>query len=122
MSGFYYDSGKTCGLSADIEGMFMQIGIKDEDQNALRFLWPTTNGIKQNQYTWLIFGAKGLPSIAIFGLYQTAADYCVTKPNTAQLFHKSFYTEDFVHSFNTTQEATDSATQLKSFQRQGDST
>ena len=28
-------------VSAEIEGMFMQIGIEDEDQNALRFLWPT---------------------------------------------------------------------------------
>ena len=58
----------------------MQIGIKDEDQNALRFLWATKIGIKQYQYTRLIFGAKCSPSIAIFALHQTAADYCVIKP------------------------------------------
>ena len=106
-------------VSADFEGMFMQIGIKDEDQNALRFLWPTKNGIKQYQYTRLIFGAKCSPSIAIFALHQTAADYCVTKPIIAQLLHKSFYMDDIVHSFNTTHEARDSTTQLKSSLRQG---
>ena len=105
-------------VSADIEGMFMQTGIKDEDQNALRFLCPTKNGIK-NQYTRLIFGAKCSPSIAIFALHQTAADYCVTKLNFAQLLHKIFYLDDFVHSFNTTHEARDSTTQLKSSLRQG---
>ena len=110
---------KPVTVSADIEGMFMQIGIKDEDQNALRFLWPTKNGIKQYQYTRLIFGAKCSPSIAIFALHQTAADYCVTKPIIAQLLHKSFYMDDFVHSFNTTPEARDSTTQLKSSLRQG---
>ena len=39
---------KPVAVSADIEGMFMQICLKDEYQNALRFLWFTTNGIKQN--------------------------------------------------------------------------
>ena len=97
----------------------MQVGIKDEDQNALRFLWPTKKGIKQNQYTRLIFSAKCSPSIAIFALHRTAADYCVTKPNIAQLLHKSFYVDDFVHSFKTTHEARVSTTQLKSSLRQG---
>ena len=102
--------------------MFMQIGIKDENQNALCFLWHTKNGFKQYQYTRLIFGAKCSPSIAIFALHQTAADCCVTKPIIAQLLHKSFYMDDFVHSFNPTLEARDSTTQLKSSLRQGDST
>ena len=92
---------KPVAVSADIEGMFMQIGIKNENKNALRFLWPTKNGIKQYQFTRLIVGAKCSQSIAIFALHQTAADYCVTKPIIAQLLHKSFYMDDFVHSFNT---------------------
>ena len=110
---------KPVAVSAVIEGMFMQIGIKDEAQNALRFLWPTKNGIKQYQYTRLIFGAKCSPSIAIFALHQTATDYCVTKPKIAQLLHESFFMNDFVHSFNTTHEARDSTTQLKYSLRHG---
>ena len=34
-------------LLADIEGVLMQTGIKDEDQYALCLLWPTKSGIKQ---------------------------------------------------------------------------
>ena len=89
-------------VSADIEGILMQIGIKDEDQITLRFLWPTTNDIKQYQYMRLVIRAKCSPTIAIFPLHPTAADYCVTTTNIAQLLHKSFYMDDFVHSFNDT--------------------
>ena len=32
---------KSLKISADIDGMFMQIVLNDEDKNALRFLWPT---------------------------------------------------------------------------------
>ena len=38
---------KFVAVSADFEGMLMQIGIKDEDQSALRYLCSTKNGIKQ---------------------------------------------------------------------------
>ena len=93
---------KPVAVSADIEGILMQIGIKDEDQNKLRFLWPTTNDIKQYQYTRLVIRAKCSPSIAIFPLHPTAADYCVTTTNIAQLLHKRYYMDDFVHSFNDT--------------------
>ena len=93
---------KPVAVSADIEGILMQIGIKDEDQNTLRFLWPTTNDIKQYQYMRLVIRAKCSPTIAIFPLHPTAADYCVTTTNIAQLLHKSFYMDDFVHSFNGT--------------------
>ena len=103
-------------LTTDLENIYVKpVAI----QNALHFLWPTTNGIKQYQYTRLIFGAKCSPSIAIFALHQTAAYYCVTKPNVAQLLHKSFYMDVFIHSFNTTHEAGGSTTQLKSSIRQG---
>ena len=48
---------KPVAVSVVIEGLFMQKSITDEDQNALRFLWPNKNGIKQYQYMRLIFGA-----------------------------------------------------------------
>ena len=63
----------------------MQIGFEELDQTALRFLWNTAKGIKQYQYTRLIFGAKCTPSIAIFALNQTASD-C----KTAELIIRSF--------------------------------
>ena len=36
---------------SDIEGMFMQIAVRQEDQSALRFLWMIDNSIRQFQFT-----------------------------------------------------------------------
>ena len=47
-------------VSADIEGMFLQVGVLPSDQTSLRFLWredPTTNVVVY-QYTRHIFGAR----------------------------------------------------------------
>ena len=42
---------------SDIEGKFMQIAVRKEDQSVLRFLWMIDNSIRQFQFTILIFGA-----------------------------------------------------------------
>ena len=42
---------------SDIEGMFMQIAVRQEDKSALRFLRMIDNCIRQFQFTRLIFGA-----------------------------------------------------------------
>ena len=50
-------------VSADIEGMFLQVGVLPCDQPSLRFLWredPTSN-VVVHQYTRHIFGAKIRP-------------------------------------------------------------
>ena len=63
-------------VSADIEGMFLQVGVPDCDQPSLRFLWredPTTNVVVY-QYTRHIFGAKDSPTCAIYALQRTAGD------------------------------------------------
>ena len=74
-----------------------------------RFFWPTKIGIEY-QYTKLIFDAKRSPANAIFALHQTAADYCVTKTNSAQLLHASFYMNISFHPFGTKNEAKNSST------------
>ena len=42
---------------SDIEGMFMQIAVRQVDQSAHRFLWMIDKHIRQFQFTRLIFGA-----------------------------------------------------------------
>ena len=54
------------GVLADIEGVFMQIAIRSEDQSALRFLWMSDNFVLQYQYIRLIFDANCSPFCAIF--------------------------------------------------------
>ena len=53
------------GVLADIEGMFLQIAIRKEDQSALRFVWLEDNLIRQYQYIRLFFGANCSPCCAI---------------------------------------------------------
>ena len=51
-------------VSADIEGMFLQVGVLPQDQPCLRFLWredPSTD-VMVYQYTRHIFGAKDSPT------------------------------------------------------------
>ena len=57
-----------------IDGMFMQIAVRQEDQSALRFLWMIDNSIQQFQFTRLIFGATCSPFCAIYVLNKCAED------------------------------------------------
>ena len=47
-------------VSADIEGIFLQVGVREEDQPSLRFLWreDPTSSVVVHQYTRHIFGAR----------------------------------------------------------------
>ena len=57
-------------VSADIEGMFLQVGVLVHDQISLRFLWreDTTSDVVVHQYTRHIFGARDSPTCANFAL------------------------------------------------------
>ena len=49
-------------VTADIEAMFMQVGIREEDQDALRFLWSDNDQERTSKYQRLIFGATCSPA------------------------------------------------------------
>ena len=51
-------------VSADIEGMFLQVGVREEDQPSLRFLWreDPTSSVVVHQYMRHIFGARDSPT------------------------------------------------------------
>ena len=63
-------------VSADIEGMFLQVGVIPEDRPSLRFLWredPPTD-VAVYQYVRHIFGSKDSPTCANYALQQTDRD------------------------------------------------
>ena len=78
-------------VSGDLEGIFLQMSIKEVNQSVLRSLWPNNQGVKQYQYTRLVFGAISSPSKAIFALPQTARDFCNKEPKIQHLIENSFY-------------------------------
>lgn len=67
----------TIGIAADIEGMFHQIRVHEEDQDSLRFLWWTnTYEAPPDVYVMQvhIFGAESSPCVANSTLRRVADD------------------------------------------------
>ena len=87
-------------VSADIEGMFLQVGVLPAEQSVLRFLWredPSRN-IEVYQYTRHIFGAKDSPTCANYALLRTARDNNSDVPEAAQAVSQKFYMDDYLDS------------------------
>ena len=66
-------------LNADIEKMFLQVGMRTEDQPALRFLWRNLEVSRPPdvyQMDRLIFGARSSPASASYVLNKTAQEKC----------------------------------------------
>ena len=97
---------------SDIEGMFMQIAIRHEDQSALRFLWPNEEMVNQYQFTRLIFGATRSPFCAIFVLNRCAEDNAIEFPKAVNAINH-FYMDDYIHSLPSREEAIETINQTK---------
>ena len=110
---------KAIAILADIEGMFMQIGIRNEDQSALRFLWSIDNDVRQFQFTRLIFGATCSPSCAIFVLNRGAEDNVETYPKAQSAIKSYFYMDDYIQSFDSPENANATAFEVKNCLRAG---
>ena len=85
-------------VSADIEGMFLQVDVLDCDQPSLRFLWredPTTNVVVY-QYTRHIFRAKDSPTCANNALQRTARDNVSQYPEAAKAVLENFYMDGYL--------------------------
>ena len=101
-------------LTADIEKMFHQVRVSEEDQPALSFLWRDLNTTKPQdvyQMRVVIFGAKSSPAMANYVLQKTAQDYSeqVATPEAqeaASTVRRNFYMDDFLASRKTPEDAT----------------
>ena len=74
-------------VSADIEGMFLQVGVIPKDQPSIRVLWwedPSTE-VSVFQYVGHIFGAKHSPTCANYALKRTATDIADMFPKVSVL-------------------------------------
>ena len=101
-------------VSADIEGMFLQVGVLPSDQPSLRFLWredPTTNVVVY-QYTRHIFGAKDSPTCANYALQRTARDNDKFYPEAAKAVFENFYMDDYLDSVESPEKAINRSKEL----------
>ena len=101
-------------LSADIEGMFLQVGVPEKDQRSLRFLWRgnPTEPVSVFQYTRHVFGAKDSPTCANFALLKTAVDNETEYPEAALAVQQNFYMDDLLVSVQSESEAFNLSKQL----------
>ena len=106
-------------VTGDIEAMFMQIAVRKEDQDALRFLWYKNNTETIYKYKRLIFGATCSPSCAIYVLRKCAIDNYHLSPEASQSITNNFYMDDFLQSFETTAEAIEQTTCIKETLKKG---
>ena len=99
-------------ITADIEAMFMQIGIQPQDQDYLRFLWTQNGNEKIFKYNRLIFGATCSPC-AIFVLQKCANDHKQEHPEAYTSTMQQFYMDDFMQTYPSEEEARRSADEIK---------
>ena len=94
-------------VSADIERMFLQVGVLPCDQPSLQILWredPTSN-VVVHQYTRHIFGAKDSPTCANYALQRTARDNAKEYPEAAKAVLENFYMDDYLDSVESPERA-----------------
>ena len=102
-------------LTADIESMFLQVQVPEQDRNCLRFLWhPRTNEpvqIYKNQRH--VFGAKSSPTCPNFALKRVGLDNEELFPTASKAIQNNFYMDDFIKSVETPEEAVEVFRQLR---------
>ena len=95
---------------ADIEAMFHQVQVPDDQCDFLRFLWwPDGNlelPIQEYQMTVHLFGAASSPSCCNFALKETAKDMeHESGPLAADTIRRNFYVDDCLRSVKDEQTA-----------------
>ncbi|XP_075255223.1 uncharacterized protein LOC142347943 [Convolutriloba macropyga] len=102
-------------IQGDIEAMFMQIGVRQQDRRYLRFMWrqPNSPELEVYEYQRHIFGARDSPACANFVLQQTAKDDIEDHPNSLEIIQRTFYMDDMVASFSDTITAFTTAKDVK---------
>ena len=103
---------------ADIEGMFNQVHVEENDRDALRFLWWRDGDceLQPQEYrmTTNLFGGVWSPSCANFALRRCASDNADNFDKlTTQTINRNFYVDDCLKSVDSEFDAVRLTTQLK---------
>ncbi len=96
-------------VSSDIRGMFHQVRLLPEDKALLRFLWRDLQKDKPPEvYEWQVlpFGTTCSPCCATFALQKHVQDHSETA-DTRVSVEKSFYVDNCLQSFSTSEMAKD---------------
>ncbi|UYV78489.1 hypothetical protein LAZ67_16001717 [Cordylochernes scorpioides] len=89
------------GVSSDIEKAFLQIGIREEDRDYLRFLWYDKEGnVMVLRHARVIFGITTSPYLLLATLFHHLNKAPEHWQETAELLRESLYIDNCVASFS----------------------
>ena len=102
-------------LTADIESMFLQLQVPEQDRSCLRFLWrPRTNEpVQIYEYQRHEFRAKSSSTCANYALKRVGLDNEEEYPTATKAIQSNFYMDDFIKSVETPEEAIQVFNQLQ---------
>lgn len=111
-------------FTADIETMFYQVQVIEDDTDALRFLWWTSDDLdsppEEFKMSVHIFGAKSSPCCANKALRKTAQDNeDAYDSDVIQTVHRNFYVDDVLKSASSKERAINLATSLFQLLQEG---
>jgi hypothetical protein len=106
---------KPVAITCDVEKMFYNFYVQEQDRDYLRFLWYDTEGkIVDYRMTVHLFGASSSPAVATYGLRKLAELKKEEFPEAAAFINRNFYVDDGIISV----ESADSAIKLIEDSRQ----
>ncbi len=108
----------------DVEAMFHQVRVPDDECDLLRFLWWPDGDMEQEvqeyQMTVHLFGATSSPSVANFALRRTAVDNAtIYDKAVTDTVEKNFYVDDCLKSVSTSEEGIGQAKDLRDMMANG---
>lgn len=96
------------GVSGDIEKMFMQVAVRQQDQSMLRYVWrePGSNMPPSTyQMQVHVFGATSSPCCCAWALKSAAMDQ--PEYDLVETINENFYVDNYLDSFDSENEAID---------------
>lgn len=109
------------GLTADIEKMYRQILVHQDDRKYQKILWRGSpqGPIKTYQLNTVTYGHACAPHCAIRTLIQCANDHDRLFPRAAKILRECFYVDDLLTGAHTIQDAQDLKNEVTSILEKG---
>lgn len=92
-------------MTADIEKMYLQVFVHENELRFQRILWRNDNKVKTFQLNTLAFGVASSPFLAIRTLQKFAEDECNAFQKAAEVLKTHLYVDNLLSRANTIDEA-----------------